>query len=253
MFGMTSDASASEPNDMTIDEVARFADVPSSTVRMYQNKGLLPAPVKRGRVGYYTKQHRDRLRLIAHLQSRGFSLAAIKELLDSWNAGQTLGRAMGVTEVAPSMDREPSRLTMAELRERFDGVPITQAELQRAQALGLIHLEGAELVVSNNAFGEIGPSVARLGLPLSEILDEYEALAEAVDGIAERFRSVFERHIWSPFVQADMRSEAADKLLDEVGELTHLATSVVTVALHERFNEFATDYLAKAQAALADE
>ena len=41
-------------------------------------------------MGYYNTEHRDRLRLIAHLQERGFSLAAIKETLDHWTEGRSL-------------------------------------------------------------------------------------------------------------------------------------------------------------------
>ena len=160
--------------DMTIDEIARDADIPVSTVRMYQNKGLLAPPTKRGRVGYYGADHRDRLRLIAHLQARGFSLAAIKEALDSWNAGRSLDHLLGVGAVAPSLERAPLRLSLPELAERFDGVGLSQADMQRAAALGLIDLDGTDVVVKHEAFAEIGPAVARLGVPVGDILDEYE-------------------------------------------------------------------------------
>ena len=55
---------------MTIDQLAHEAGIPTSTVRLYQNRGLLPAPLREGRVGFYNTGHRDRLRLIAHLQER---------------------------------------------------------------------------------------------------------------------------------------------------------------------------------------
>ena len=46
---------------MTIDQIAQHAGIPVSTVRLYQNKGLLPPPERRGRVGYYDAGHRGRL------------------------------------------------------------------------------------------------------------------------------------------------------------------------------------------------
>ena len=113
--------------DMTIDQIAQHAGIPASTVRLYQNKGLLPPPERRGRVGYYGAGHRDRLRLIAHLQQRGFSLAAIKEALNSWNAGRSLDHLLGVSDIAPSLGREPLRLSPLELAQRFEGVDLTQA------------------------------------------------------------------------------------------------------------------------------
>ncbi len=235
------------PVEMTIDEVARDADIPVSTVRMYQNKGLLAPPTKRGRVGYYGVDHAARLRLIAHLQDRGFSLAAIKEALDSWNAGRSLNHLLGVGAIAPSLERAPLRLTLSELAERFDGIGLSQSEIQRAAAIGLIALDGSDVIIKHEAFAEIGPAVARLGVPVSDILDEYEALGEAVDAIAERFRAVFDEHIWAPFAERGMPTVEVASLTDEVGQLTELATSVVTVELQERFAAFAADYVAKAQ------
>ena len=57
---------------MTIYQLAHEAGIPTSTVRRYQNRGLLPPSRRRGRMGYYNAEHRDRLRLIAHLRERGF-------------------------------------------------------------------------------------------------------------------------------------------------------------------------------------
>lgn len=236
------------PSEMTIDEIARDADLPVSTVRLYQNKGLLAPPTKRGRVGYYGADHRERLRLIAHLQTRGFSLAAIKEALDSWNAGRSLDHLLGVGAIAPTLERAPLRLSPSELAQRFDGVALSQAEMQRATAMGLIELDGTDVVVKHEAFADIGPAVARLGVPVAEILDEYEALAGAVDEIATRFKAVFEKHMWQPFATQGMPAREVGELTNQVAQLTELATSVVTVELQERFAAFAAEYVAKAQA-----
>ena len=240
------DAPFEDGADMTIDQIAGHAGLPASTIRLYQNKGLLPPPERRGRVGYYGAGHRDRLRLIAHLQGRGFSLAAIKEALDSWNAGRSLDHLLGVSDIAPSLGRESLRMSPLELAQRFEGVGLTQADIQRAVEVGLVELDGTEVVFSNEAFADIGPAVARLGVPVSEILDEYEALSLAVGEISDRFRAVFERHLWSPFVDRGMPTDEIPSLTADVSQLTELATSVVTTELHDRFATFAAEYLARA-------
>ena len=236
-----------EPADMTIDQIAQHGDIPVSTVRLYQNKGLLPPPERRGRVGFYGNDHRERLRLIAHLQGRGFSLAAIKESLDSWNAGRSLDHLLGVSDVAPSLAREPLRLSLAELAERFEGVQLTQVDIQRTVEIGLVELDGADVLVANGAFADIGPAVAQLGVPVPEILDEYEALRASVDQIAGRFREVFEQYLWGPFVEKGMPVDEVPGLTADVGKLAELATSVVASELGDRFAGFAEEYLAKAQ------
>ena len=232
--------------EMTIDQLAHEAGIPTSTVRLYQNRGLLPPPRRQGRLGYYNAGHRDRLRLIAHLQERGFSLAAIKETLDHWTEGRSLAHLLGVSRIAPSLERKPVRLSPQEFVERFAGMDITQEDIQRAVRIGLVELEGAELSIPNEAFIDLGAAVARMGIPVSEILDEHEALMISVNGIAERFREVFQRHFWEPFVGRGMPAEEMSSLSAAVNQLTELATSVVTAELHERFAAFAEQYLARA-------
>src|SRR5450432_2209596 len=88
---------AVEPSErLTIDELARAAGTKVSTIRLYQQRGLLPPPAIEGRVGFYDETHLARLRLVADLQTRGFSLAAIQELADTWESGRDLGALLGV-------------------------------------------------------------------------------------------------------------------------------------------------------------
>ncbi len=47
-----------------IDQLAQLSGVPSRTIRFYNTQGLLPAPLMRGRVAYYTEEHLLVLKLI---------------------------------------------------------------------------------------------------------------------------------------------------------------------------------------------
>lgn len=76
--------------DLTVEELATTLGTRVSTIRLYQREGLLARPEVRGRVAYYGSDHIDRLRQIARLQSRGFSLAAIRALIDTWERGGSL-------------------------------------------------------------------------------------------------------------------------------------------------------------------
>ena len=108
-----------------------------------------------------------------------------------------------------------------------------------------------ELVISNKAFLDLGAAAVRLGIPVSEILDEHEALMKSVSGIADRFREVFQRHFWEPFVSKGMPADEMPFLMAAVSQLTDLATSVVTAELHERLAAFAEHYLARAAESVA--
>src|SRR5688572_7361746 len=129
------------PSELTVDELARTAGVVVSTVRLYQNKGLLPPPTKRGRVGYYDRSHLGRLRLISQLQARGFSLAGIRELLDGMDRGETLRAVLGLGDGPSTWTAEPSEtMPLDELMGFLPQVQFTPEVVQRILALGLIEL-----------------------------------------------------------------------------------------------------------------
>src|SRR5262249_19567514 len=60
-----------------LDEVARAAGTSARTVRYYVQRGLLPAPVFRGKDTAYGHEHLVRLRAIRKLQDAFFPLDAI--------------------------------------------------------------------------------------------------------------------------------------------------------------------------------
>src|SRR6266545_6777894 len=165
--------SATRDDDLTVDELARRAGIPTSTVRLYQARGLLPGPRREGRVGYYGAGHLARLRLIAELQQRGFSLAGIKQLVDAWEQGRSLDDLLGLEAeaTAPLAAPEPVRLPVAELAGRFAGQEPGPAVLARAAELGLLRVEG-DVVACDARFLAFGTELAALGIPLDTILDE---------------------------------------------------------------------------------
>lgn len=74
-----------------IDDLARRAGVTVDTIRYYQREGLLRSPRRSGRRKLYGPDHLERLEEIRALQARRFSLAAIRELLESERAGVVAG------------------------------------------------------------------------------------------------------------------------------------------------------------------
>src|SRR5512134_802490 len=118
---------ASEPAEspgLTIDEVAREAGTTTRNVRAYQTRGLLPPPKLVGRVGHYGEEHLVRLRLIARLQERGYSLAAIDDLVHAWTEQRSLADLLGFAhELGPDDPDDPDEREMvvseSELASRF--------------------------------------------------------------------------------------------------------------------------------------
>jgi DNA-binding transcriptional MerR regulator len=82
--------------------MAHVAGVTARNLRAYQSLGLLAAPRLAGRLGLYDTEHLARIRSIRRLQSRGFSLAGIKELFDAHDRGQTLEAILGLEPSSPT-------------------------------------------------------------------------------------------------------------------------------------------------------
>lgn len=100
--------------DMTISALARAGDVGVETVRFYQRRGLLDAPVRpEGGVRRYGEGDVRRLRFIRAAQAAGFTLEQIGELL-RLDAGQDRARAreLAASQIA-ALDRRIAELEKA--------------------------------------------------------------------------------------------------------------------------------------------
>jgi DNA-binding transcriptional MerR regulator len=231
---------------LTVDELARRAGTVSSTVRLYQSRGLLPPPARSGRMAFYGPGHLARMRLIGQLQERGFSLAAIKDLVDSWEAGRDLADVLGLEQRAATWAaEEPARLGLRELRRRLPRGTLSPAVLRRAIGLGLLQPEGRGFHVASPKLLETGAELVRLGVPIDAVLDEYEQLTQTTADIAARFTELFERHLWQPFAEAGMPPEQIGQLTATLERLGPLAESIVALTLRHALQQQAAAFIAK--------
>jgi DNA-binding transcriptional MerR regulator len=239
---------------MTIEELASKADTATTTVRMYQSRGLLPPPERRGRIGYYGPGHLARLRLIAQLQEQGFSLASIKRLTDAWEDGRGLDDVLGLeTQVAGVLTaEEPARFSPAEFAALFAGQRVTPGIVARAIRMGLISVDAGDIVVHSPRFAQIGTELARDGIPVAEIMDELEALQAMADEIAGRFVQVFERHHWEPFVAAGLPPHQIRALTESLSRLGTLAQTVVEISVRDALRRKAGEFLSEQASRLDD-
>ena len=135
-------AKADSARSWSIDELAVLAGVPTRTLREYRTMGVLDPPRMAGRVGRYDESHRRRLELIARLQARGYSLAAIRDLCAASATGRSLEDVLGGAASA-AIDDAPLSLTTDEL---VGEVPmLADARLRRAAVeCGLLHVGGVD-------------------------------------------------------------------------------------------------------------
>ncbi len=172
-------------NEFTIDELARAAGTTARNVRAYQERGLLPAPKKRGRVGIYGPQHLARLKTIGPMLERGYSLSNVAELIEAWEKGHDIGKLLGleVALTSPWTDEKPQRITKAQLQDLF-GDALTPEAMLKAVEIGVVKLEGEAIIVPSIKLLRAGALIAREGVPLSELLDVVARLRGTIDKVA---------------------------------------------------------------------
>jgi DNA-binding transcriptional MerR regulator len=219
---------------MRLDDLAREAGVATTTVRLYQNKGLLPGPRLVGRTGYYDQSHLVRLGLIGRLQEQGFSLAAISRLLETWEEGRDLADLVGVEQQLDVLlnRRREIVLDPAELVARFPADALTPDLIQRASSLGLVEAtDDGNIRVRDHRFIDTGATLVRLGVPTAVVLDEWAHLSKATDGLAKRFIKVFEEHLLPAGWETDLDAAGATALASTLEQLRQTAGQVVAAAL----------------------
>jgi DNA-binding transcriptional MerR regulator len=219
-------------DELDIDELARRAGTTVRTVRMYQEKGLLPAPLRRGRKAAYRAEHLTRLRLVQRLADRGYSLAAIKDLIDAWDSQHGLGHLLGIeAAVTEGGAIEPSRrFTADELTEMFPGDEDLSA-LQRALDIGLLVADDEEFVAPNPTLVLAGAALVASGMPPHATLDLATTTLEGVDRLAERFMAAFLEYVWQPFEDAGEPDAQIAQMAGEIREKRALAVQAVASAM----------------------
>jgi DNA-binding transcriptional MerR regulator len=233
--------------DYRIEDLAREGGTTVRNVRAYQDRGLLPRPRRAGRVSLYDGSHLARLRLIGQLLERGYSLVSIKELLDAWDSGRSLGGVLGlVAEVTgPWTDEEPGRMTRAELTSMFGGLsdPVTIAG---AVQFGLLEPEDDTLTVFRVPSPRelaVSAELHAAGVPVHALLDYLRALRSDMERVAGTFMQLTEAHLWQHYLDEAGPDDEAPEMAELIRRLRPLAQRAVDSELARAIRRLATRQL----------
>ena len=124
-----------------IDDLARASGTTTRNIRGYQERGLLPRPIRRGRTAIYTDWHLRQLRAINGLLREGFTLKHITRFLTGLQRGARLIDVLDVPDLQGLLEQRWSNspagtATLAQLQERLGPIePATMQRLLKAQVL----------------------------------------------------------------------------------------------------------------------
>ncbi|MET9292189.1 MerR family transcriptional regulator [Streptomyces sp. NPDC003077] len=235
------------PPEYRIEELAHRSGATVRTIRAYQDRGLLPKPERRGRANVYGDTHLTRLRQIAELLERGYTLASIKELLAAWDAGRGLDGILGlVAELdGPWSDEQASRITRAELAARFGGAPDDVA-VADAVELGILEpVPGRPdaFTVPSPQELTVAAELHAAGVPLPAISGHLRELRVQVEHIAARFLDFTTEYVFHPYFDHPPSDAEAEEAATLVRRLRPLAQQTVDAELARAMRTLATRYL----------
>ena len=220
---MSTENSPTTELSWSIDEIAALVGVPTRTVREYRTQGLIDAPRMEGRVGRYDDSHRRRLELIARLQERGYSLAAIRDLCAADASGRSLTDVLSGAATV-SIDEGAVAYTTSELAAI---VPALATPRNRALAseADLIRLVGRKWHVRSPALLTLVGDVIAAGAPPASAIRMAAGMADGAQVQARAFADLVADDMWnptSPDVQAAVSVGRRARL-----QLTKAAASLV--------------------------
>lgn len=230
-----------------IEDLSRLSGTTVRTIRAYTDRGLLPKPDRSGRANMYDDTHLARLRQIADLLDRGYTLASIKELLAAWDAGTGLGGVLGlVGEVdRPWSDERPARISLAELTQAFGGVTDLSA-VQEALQLGVLEpVPGSaeEFLVPSPQELAVAVELHTAGVPLAAITGHLRELRTQVEHISERFLEFTTEYVFQRFLQHPPTDAEAEEAAGLVRRLRPLAQQTVDAELARAMRMRATAHI----------
>ncbi|GAA2984997.1 MerR family transcriptional regulator [Actinokineospora diospyrosa] len=227
---------------LTVEQLAAEAGLPTSTIRMYQTKGLLHAPRRQGRTARYDSTHVERLGLVHRLQQRGFSLPAIAELIAARDLGARVGDVLGLDGAGGPDDWVPLRVG-----ELLSTVPARQLKptlVARATRVGILRWRRGWPHTRRWA-AEAGLRLTRLRVPQTEMLDTFDRVHAASTAIAADFTALFEKHLWPTLAADAVEEDQLGQVRALLLELTETAQSVVAGALRDAIRAAAENFAAQ--------
>ncbi|GAA4297142.1 MerR family transcriptional regulator [Mycobacterium paraffinicum] len=166
-----------------IDDLARLAGTTTRNIRVYRDRGLLPPPLRVGRIALFNDTHLTRLRLITSMLDRGYNIAHVREMLSAWEQGKNLGDVLGLeTAIAgPWTTEKPETMPLAEAQRLVDDPDA----FERLVALHVIRVDGVQATVTRPKLIEAFNEIRGYGVKLEKLVDLHEQIVPEIDKISD--------------------------------------------------------------------
>jgi DNA-binding transcriptional MerR regulator len=261
------DAATSHPHgapasgEYRIDDLARLAGTTTRNIRVYRDRGLLPPPLRVGRIALFNDTHLTRLRLITSMLDRGYNIAHVREMLSAWEEGKNLGDVLGLeTAIVGTWTTEkPETMPLVDAQRLVDDPPA----FERLVELQVIRVDGEGATVTRPKLIEAFNEIRGYGVELDKLVDLHEQIVPEIDKISDMLVRAGAEHVMDrikPGQPLPADSEIAELLTMLVRFRTQaVATVAATLAssiesnIESLVSRILADYLERSSDAMPDE
>jgi len=211
-----------------VEQLAAACDVSVDTIRYYQTRGLVPAPMREGRVAWYDERHLERIGEVRELRRRGLTLAAIERVLGDGLDPADADLAVAVAAARGEV-REDELLTLEGFASR-SGVPSSLIQAVEREGIELGRTVDGEVRYTAADIGMVRGALRLLefGLPLGELLSLARDTNAAMVALATRAVELFDEHVRKPIRDtAGSDDAAAAQLVEAFDTLLPAVTNLV--------------------------
>jgi DNA-binding transcriptional MerR regulator len=182
-----------DSGEYRIDDLARLAGTTTRNVRVYRDRGLLPPPLRVGRIALYNDTHLTRLRLITSMLDRGYNIAHVREMLSAWEEGKNLGDVLGLeSAIVGTWTTEKSQtVTLAEAQRMVNDAKA----FDRLVGLQVIRVDGTQATITRPKLIEAFNEIRGYGISLDKMIDLHEHIVPLVDQISEMLVRAGAEHV----------------------------------------------------------
>lgn len=225
-----------------IDDLARASNVTVRNIRAYQERGLLHAPRREGRVAIFDDSHLSRLKIITSMLERGYTSGHITEMLTAWEGGQDLADVLGLEKalVPPRLADPPETMTLAQVRKLAGD----KDSLQRYIEVGLVEVKGAKALVRRPGLLRAFAEMRGFGTSTEALVRVHSEVSMSIDGITKALVDEAVRQVGDRFLaDAEPSSAEIGELVATLTRFRELATTAVMATFDESMERTIEDLL----------
>ena len=211
---------------LTVDELAAATGLTVRTTRYYAGLGLIPPPVRRGRMAYYSAQHRARLEVVRALQDHGFTLAAIEKYLDRLPADASVEDLAVQRAMLTSWKSGGHEVVSRRQLENRAGRKLSAEQVQRLEAMMGVRRTDDGRFELLPAF-DVGVKSLDLDIPVDALLVAGEAINRHMDALADELTAILKDTVVGPYRGSARTEEEKARFEQTMSRLRQLTLEAV--------------------------